>query len=115
MRQTHAKSAELEQILGTEYRGVLSSDDFSAEPETLRLRSITDTVWWRNRSVAAHIRRHFLRLIQQPGIDFSTIGNVFVDLIDDAFQNYSRFQDLGDSAEYTIWANENKIEVTQCT
>lgn len=25
---------ELEQILGTEYRGVLSSDDFSAEPET---------------------------------------------------------------------------------
>ena len=56
----------------------------------------------------AHIRRHFLRLIQQPGKDNSTIGNVFVDLIDDAFQNYSRFQDLGDSAEYTIWANEFK-------
>ena len=91
--------AELEQILGTEYRGVLSSDDFS--------------VYNGYRVVAqqkclAHIRRHFLRLIQQPGKDNSTIGNVFVDLIDDAFQNYSRFQDLGDSAEYTIWANEFK-------
>lgn len=36
--------AELEQILGCEYRGVLSSDDYSAKPKTLRLRSTTVTV-----------------------------------------------------------------------
>lgn len=91
--------AELEQILGTEDRAVLSSDDFS--------------VYNGYRAVAqqkclAHLRRHFLRLIQRPGKDNSTIGNVFIDLIDDAFQNYSRFQDSGDSAQYAIWANEFK-------
>lgn len=91
--------AELEQILATEDRAVLSSDDFS--------------VYNGYRAVAqqkslAHLRRHFLRLIQRPGKDNSTIGNVFIDLIDDAFQNYSRFQDSGDSAQYAIWANEFK-------
>ena len=42
---------ELEQLLGTEYRGVLSSDDFSAEQGKLRLRSTTGIVQPRNRNV----------------------------------------------------------------
>ncbi len=90
---------ELEQILGAEYRQVLSSDDFSvyngyhaAAPQ----------------KCLAHLRRHFLRLIQRPGKDNATIGNVFVDLIDNAFQNYRSFQDSDDIAQYTSWATDFK-------
>lgn len=40
----------------------------------------------------AHIKRHFLRLIQHPGRDNASIGNAFVNLIDDAFDNYRQLQ-----------------------
>lgn len=90
---------ELEQILGTEYRGVLSSDDYSVYNG---YHAAT------HQKCLAHLRRHFLRLIQKPGKDNATIGNVFVDLIDDAFQNYRRFQDSDDIAHYMSWASDFK-------
>jgi transposase len=95
--------AELEQILGCEYRGVLSSDDYSVyngycaafEPKCL-----------------AHLRRHFLRLIQRPGRDNAAIGNAFVDLIDDAFDNYHQFQVSNNVADYTDWATQFKSKLS---
>jgi transposase len=66
--------AELENLLGTEYRGVLSSDDFSV---------------YNGYSVAAqqkclaHLRHHFLKLIKLPGQHNQAIGETFVNLIDD--------------------------------
>lgn len=42
----------------------------------------------------AHMRRHFLRLIKCPGQDHAAIGEVFVDLIDDVFDNYSSTDSL---------------------
>lgn len=74
--------AELESLLGTEYRGVFSSDDFSVYngyPAASQQKCL------------AHMRRHFLRLIKSLGKHNAAIGEVFVDFIDDAFDNYRSF------------------------
>lgn len=59
-------------------RGVLSSDNFSVYngyPVTGQQKCL------------AHLRRHFLRLIKCPGKDNAAIGQLFVDLIDEVFDN----------------------------
>lgn len=50
-------------------------------------------------------------MIQQPGKDNSAIGNVFVNLIDDAFQNYRVLQQSGDTLQYYDWANQFKSKL----
>lgn len=95
--------AELEQILSSEYRGVLSSDDFSVYNGYCAAAQ---------QKCLAHLRRHFLRLIQRPGRDNALIGNAFVDLIDDAFDNYRRFQVSNDEAQYFDWATQFKSKLS---
>ena len=56
--------------------------------------------------LAHYLRRHFLRLIQSPGRDNSSIGNAFVDLIDDAFERYHQLQDSNDFIQYVDWAKQ---------
>jgi transposase len=95
--------AELESLLGTEYRGVLSSDDFSVYngyPVTAQQKCL------------AHMRRHFLRLIKSPGKDNALIGEVFVDLIDDVFDNYRLLQASHDISAYIDWAGGFKSRLT---
>jgi len=94
---------ELEQMLGTKYGGVLSSDDFS-------VYNGYDVA--AQQKCLAHIRRHFLRLIQRPGRDNASIGNVFVDLIDEAFDNYRQFQVANDLTGYTGWATQFKSKLS---
>jgi transposase len=94
--------AELEQVLGYKYRGVISSDDFSAYngyPVESQQKCL------------AHIRRHFLRLIQTPGRDNKQIGDVFVDLIDDAFAGYREFLAVNDWEQYLDWATQFKSKL----
>src|ERR1051325_11161898 len=74
--------AELEAILGTEYTGVLSSDDFSV----YNGYAVTD-----QQKCLAHLRRHFKKLILIPGLHNQAIGEAFIDLIDEAFRNYARW------------------------
>jgi transposase len=94
---------ELEQMLGSEYGGVLSSDDFSVY-NGYHVAA--------QQKCLAHIRRHFLRLIQRPGRDHASIGNVFADLIDEAFDNYRQFQVANDLIEYTGWATQFKSKLS---
>lgn len=94
--------AELEQVLGYKYRGVISSDDFSAYngyPVESQQKCL------------AHMRRHFLRLIQTPGRDNKQIGEVFVDLVDDAFAGYREFQATNDWEQYIDWATQFKSKL----
>jgi transposase len=89
--------AELELVLGREYRGVLSSDDFSVYngyPVESQQKCL------------AHLRRHFLRLAQTPGRHNQEIGEAFVDLIDDAFARYRDFQTSNDCQQYLDWATQ---------
>ncbi len=95
--------AELEQLLGTEYHGVLSSDDFSVYngyPVAAQQKCL------------AHLRRPNRRLIQSPGRDNATIGNAFVDLIDDAFDCYRQFQDSNDFLQYVDWGKQFKVKLS---
>lgn len=95
--------SELEQLLGCKYRGVLSSDDFSV------YNGYCVTA---QQKCLAHIRRHFLRLVQRPGRDNASIGNAFVDLIDDAFGNYRLFQASNDVERYMDWAKQFKSKLS---
>ena len=54
----------------------------------------------------AHLRRHFLRLVQTPGRHNQQIGEVFVDLIDDAFGLTLDFQAANDCQQYRDWATQ---------
>jgi transposase len=70
--------AKLEAILGSEYTGILSSDDFNI----YNSYAVTD-----QQKYLAHLRHHFKRLIQLPGLHNQAIGQIFIDLIDEAFKN----------------------------
>src|SRR6476469_4285323 len=94
--------AELETILGLNYSGVLSSDDYSVyngyDVKT-------------QQKCLAHLRRHFKKLIQLPGLNNQKIGEKFVKLIDEAFKNYSLFQQNQNISEWFAWAWEFKLKV----
>lgn len=95
--------AELEAILGTEYTGVLSSDDFSV----YNGYAVTD-----QQKCLAHLRRHFKKLIKLPGLHNQAIGEAFVNLIDEAFKNYRLWQETGDELSYNDWVNQFKSKLS---
>ena len=59
----------------------------------------------------AHLRRHFKKLIQLPGLNNQKIGEKFVKLIDEAFKSYSLFQQNQNISEWFTWAWEFKLKV----
>uniref|UniRef100_UPI001D235987 IS66 family transposase n=1 Tax=Nostoc sp. LPT TaxID=2815387 RepID=UPI001D235987 len=93
---------ELEAILGTKYTGVLSSDDFSVYNGYQAVAQ---------QKCLAHLRRHFKKLIQLPGLHNQAIGEVFVDLIDEAFRNYAQWFETLDCASYNHWVNQFKSKL----
>ncbi|YAF99516.1 MAG: IS66 family transposase (plasmid) [Nodularia sp. CChRGM 3473] len=94
--------AELETILGTQYLGVISSDDYSV---------YNGYQAFAQQKCLAHLRRHFKKLIQLPGLHNQAIGKAFVDLIDEAFKNYGRWFQTLDSTSYNDWVNKFKSKV----
>ncbi|NEO65077.1 MAG: hypothetical protein F6J98_33675 [Moorea sp. SIO4G2] len=53
-----------------------------------------------NRNAHAHLRRHFLRLIKQPGLHNRGMVEALVSLIDEAFRHYRLWPENGDETEY---------------
>ena len=102
MLPIHAKSAELETIFGLNYSGVFSSDDDSVY-NSYDVKA--------QQKGSAHLRRHFKKLIQLPGWNNQKIGEKFVKLIDEAFKNYSLFQQNQNISELFAWAWEFKLKV----
>lgn len=94
--------AELETILGAKYTGVLSSDDFSV----YNGYAVAD-----QQKCLAHLRRHFKKLIQLPGLHNQAIGEAFVNLIDEAFRNYAQWFETLDSSSYNDWVNQFKSKL----
>jgi transposase len=94
--------AELETILGTQYQGVIISDDFSV---------YNGYQAFAQQKCLAHLRRHFKKLIQLPGLHNQAIGEAFVDLIDEAFKNYGRWFETLDSGIYNDWVNQFKSKL----
>jgi hypothetical protein len=61
----------------------------------------------------AHLRRHFKKLIQLPGLHNQAIGKAFVDLIDEAFRNYAEWFETLDSGIYNDWVKQFKFKLQQ--
>lgn len=94
--------AEVEFILGLNYNGVLSSDDYSVY-NGYDVKA--------QHKCLAHLGRHFKKLILIPGFNNLEIGKVFVALIDEGFQNYAKFQHNQDVLEFFTWASQFKLLV----
>ena len=97
--------AELESQLGSEYGGVISSDDLSVY-NGYQVKA--------QQKCLAHLRRHFQRLIQLPGEHNKAIGKAFKDLIDEGFRHYSQWQQNQNHNVYRHWAVgfKHKVELT---
>lgn len=94
--------SELETILGAKYTGVLSSDDFSVYNGYQAVAQ---------QKCLAHLRRHFKKLIQLPGLYNQAIGEAFVNLIDEAFRHYAKWFETLDCASYNDWVNQFKSQL----
>ena len=71
--------AQLETMLGTEFAGVLSSDDFSV------YNGGTITA---QQKCLAHLRRHFKKVLGLPGNNNAAVAQIFLSLIDEAFRSH---------------------------
>src|SRR4028118_332493 len=94
--------AEIETILCLNYSGVLSSDDYCVY-NGYNVKA--------QQKCLAHLRRHFQKLIKLPGLNNQTIGEKFLKLIDEAFKNYSLFQQNQNISEFFAWSCEFKVKV----
>lgn len=96
---------ELETMLGTEFAGVLSSDDFSV---------YNGCSVQAQQKCLAHLLRHFKRVLKLPGKNNNAnVATVFIELINEAFRQHRRWREGGDLPTYCQWANEFKVRLNQ--
>jgi transposase len=93
---------EIETLLGSSYEGILISDDFSAYngyPVAGQQKCL------------AHLRRHFQRLFKTKGIHNQEIAEIFLELIDEAFQQHRIWRQSQNEVDYRNWAEGFQIRV----
>lgn len=89
-------------ILGSNYNGVLSSDDYNVY-NGYDVKA--------QQKCLAHLRRHFKKLMKLPGLNNLKIGETFVKLIDEAFRHYANFQQGQDILSFFNWGSQFKVKV----
>ena len=95
---------ELETMLGKEFAGVLSSDDFSV---------------YNGGNIAAqqkclaHLRRHFKKVLELPGNNNAAVAQIFLSLIDEAFIAHESWRKTKDQLTYDSWAQDFKMRLNQ--
>ena len=90
--------------LGTEYAGVLSSDDYSVYngyPVKAQQKCLS------------HLRRHFKRVIKLGHGNNPALGQAFLDLVDEAFTQHRQWRETQDTTTYSTWAFGFKAKVQQ--
>jgi transposase len=96
---------ELETLLGKHFDfGVLVSDDFkvyNGYPVAAQQKCL------------AHLRRHIQKLIKFGTQVQVTIGETFLDLVDEAFRQHREWRENGDDSSYRTWGVEfrSRVEV----
>ncbi len=96
--------AELEEMLGAEFAGVLSSDDYSV---------YNGYAVKRQQKCLAHLRRHFKKVIRLANGNNPQLGQEFLDLIDEAFAQHRHWRETQDGAVYRTWAEAFKLKLEQ--
>lgn len=96
---------ELETMLGTEFAGVLSSDDFSV------YNGCHVTA---QQKCLAHLLRHFKKVLGLPGQNNNAaVAAVFIELINEAFVQHRLWREEGDLVTYFQWAIDFKARLNQ--
>ena len=96
---------ELETMLGTEFAGVLSSDDFSVY-NGCQVQA--------QQKCLAHLLRHFKKVLGLPGKNNNVaVATVFIDLINEAFRQHRLWREQGDLLIYSQWATDFKARLNQ--
>ena len=96
---------ELETILGAEFAGVLSSDDFSV------YNGCHVTA---QQKCLAHLLRHFKKVLRLPGHNNNAaVAAVFIELINEAFVQHRQVREEGDLVTYFQWAIDFKARLNQ--
>ncbi len=97
--------AELETMLGKEFAGVLSSDDFSV---------YNGCCVQAQQKCLAHLLRHFKKVLGLPGQNNNAaVASVFIELINEAFRHHRLWREERDLPAYEQWANEFKVRLNQ--
>ena len=95
---------ELETMLGKEFAGVLSSDDFSV------YNGCQTTA---QQKCLAHLRRHFKKVLGLPGNNNAAVAQIFLSLIDEAFIAHESWRKTKDQLTYDSWATDFKMRLNQ--
>ena len=93
---------EIEDQLGTQYSGIIISDDFSVYngyPVAAQQKC------------QAHLRRHCQRLIKTPGIDNDSIGIALTEIVDEAFQQHRQWRQRKHRQAYLDSTQQLKIQI----
>lgn len=93
---------ELETLLGKSFAGVLSSDDLSVY-NGYPVRA--------QQKCLSHLRRHFKKVLKLKHGTNPHLAQVFIDLIDTAFEAHRQWRETQDAGAYHSWASRFKIEV----
>lgn len=93
---------ELKAMLGDEFDGVLSSDDFSV------YNGYTVTA---QQKCLAHLKRHFNRVVHLDSGANQTAARRFLKLIDEAFKRHRQWREQPDNGDYDMWAAKFKKKV----
>lgn len=96
--------AELEEMLGAEFAGVLSSDDYSV---------YNGYPVQGQQKCLAHLRRHFKKVIRLVHGNNPQLGQEFLDLIDEAFAQHKKWRETQDRKAYRTWAEGFKLKIEQ--
>src|SRR6476469_2375195 len=95
---------ELETMLGKEFAGVLSSDDFSVYNGCLTTAQ---------KKCLAHLRRHFKKVLGLPGNNNAAVAQIFLSLIDEAFIAHESWRKTKEQLTYDSWAQDFKMRLNQ--
>lgn len=95
--------AELIAQLGESFDGVLSTDDYSVyNGYSVKAQQ----------KCLAHLRRHFKKVVKLKSGNNSALGQAFLDLIDEAFDQHKQWLQTRDDSSYRTWAIGFKLRVT---
>lgn len=96
---------ELKAMIGDDFEGVLSSDDFSVY-NGYKVRA--------QQKCLAHLRRHFKRVVHLGEGDNQKGGRAFLKLIDEAFKRHRQWRELPtEHSQYAQWAALFKTRVAR--
>ena len=97
--------AELETMLGNEFAGVLSSDDFSV---------YNGVQVGAQQKCLAHLRRHFKKVLLLSHRNNTVVAEAFLELIDEAFRQHRQWRQNPDySLDYYTWASNFKTRLAE--